>query len=251
MMLLSLAEDFAMAATASAAGMAVLADAALRPQSQLFGSTLVAPNRPDEIAFTYDDGPNDVSTPRLLDLFAEYDVRATFFMIGRYVRQQPALARRVLAEGHVVANHTMTHPWLAWQSGKRIREEMRGCNAVLEDVLGARIEYFRPPHGARRPAVFREARELGLQVVQWNVMGMDWRPIGAGGILGNVRDGMKAASEKGVAANVLLHDGSDISMGADRSDTVAATAHLLALTKANGMKAVGVDAWKQEIGNRK
>ena len=241
---LFLAEDVALASAAAFAGAAVLADASLRPQSQLFGKTLIAPKKPNEIALTYDDGPNDACTPQLLDLLAGHNVRATFFMIGRFVKAQPALARRVLAEGHLVGNHTMTHPWLAWQSGARIREEMRGCNAVLEDVLGAPVTYFRPPHGARRPAVFREARELGLKIVQWNVMGQDWQPIGADGILGKLREGMVRASKQGVGANILLHDGSDVTMSADRSDTLTATARLLEQIKASGMKAVGIDAWK-------
>ncbi len=66
------------------------------------------------------------------------------------------------AAGHLVGNHTMTHPWLAWQSSARIRQELAGCNAILEDTLGVPIRYFRAPHGARRPAVLRIAHELGL-----------------------------------------------------------------------------------------
>jgi peptidoglycan/xylan/chitin deacetylase (PgdA/CDA1 family) len=236
-------ETAAVAAGMAAAGASVLTVAALAPQSQIFGQTLVAGRDPAEFALTFDDGPNDRATGELLDLLAERGVQATFFMMGRFVRRRPELARQVLAAGHVVGNHTVTHPWLAWQTAARIREEMGGCNRILEDVLGAPVRYFRPPHGARRPAVFSVAKELGLTVVQWNVMGQDWRPIGAEGILANVRRGMKRAAGAGRGANILLHDGSDRAMGADRNDTVSAVRSLLQETARDGRRAVTVEAW--------
>ena len=209
----------AAAVSAIAAG-GTLAYAALSPQSQLFGHTLIAGQDPAEIALTYDDGPNDAATMQLLDVLARHNVRATFFMIGRFVRQRPEIVRAVHVAGHLVGNHTMTHPWLAWQPDRIIREELRGCNETLEDVLGTPVRYMRPPHGARRPAVFRAARELGLTLVQWNVMGNDWAPIGAEGVLRKVQHGLHGARARGRGANVLLHDGYDQRMGADRSATV-------------------------------
>jgi peptidoglycan/xylan/chitin deacetylase (PgdA/CDA1 family) len=180
---------------------------------------------------------------QLLDVLARHKVRATFFMIGRFVHQRPEIARAVHAAGHLVGNHTMTHPWLAWQSDRIILEELRGCNQALEDTLGAPIHYMRPPHGARRPAVLRMARELGLTVVQWNVMGSDWAPIGADGVLRKVQRGLEATRGRGRGANILLHDGYDQRMGADRSATVEATDHLLTDLTANGRCFVTVDAW--------
>src|ERR1700734_3233554 len=90
------------AATLAAAG--VVADgiyAALSAQSQLFGKPLIAGPNPNEIALTYDDGPNDIVTERLLDLLAAHNVRATFFLIGRYARQRPQIVRAVAAAGHL------------------------------------------------------------------------------------------------------------------------------------------------------
>ena len=153
--------------------------AALSAQSQLFGEVLIANRNPDEIALTYDDGPNDIVTERLLEVLAHHNVRATFFLIGRYVRQRPQIARVIASSGHLIGNHSMTHPWLAWQSATRIREELAGCNALLEDTLGVPIRYFRAPHGARRPAVLSIARSLGLTPVQWNIIPGDWQPVGA------------------------------------------------------------------------
>lgn len=229
-------------AAAVAAG-GTLAWAGLSPQSQIFGRTVIAGSDPGQIALTYDDGPNDAATMQLLDVLAAHTVRASFFMIGRFVRERPEIARAVHAAGHVVGNHTMTHPWLAWQTERVIREELRGCNEALEDVLGAPVRYLRPPHGARRPAVLRVARELGLTVVQWNVMGNDWAPIGADGVLRKVRRGMENARRRGKGANILLHDGYDQRMGADRSATVQATDRLLAELAGDGSRLVTVDAW--------
>jgi peptidoglycan/xylan/chitin deacetylase (PgdA/CDA1 family) len=173
-----------------------------------------------------------------------YSAKATFFMIGRFVRQSPAIARRVHEAGHLVGNHTMTHPWLAWQSARRIGEELRGCQQALEDTLGAPVRYFRPPHGARRPFVLRTAAELGLTTVQWNAMGMDWQPIAAEQIVANLNRGLTHARKHGRGANILLHDGYDVAMGADRSRTVAATELLLERFRRDGDRVVTVDAWK-------
>ena len=233
----------ATAAISAIAAGGTLAYAALAPQSQLFGHTLIAGQDPGEIALTYDDGPNDAATMQLLDVLARHGARATFFMIGRFVHQRPEIARAVHAAGHLVGNHTMTHPWLAWQPDRVIREELRGCNDALEDALGAPVRFMRPPHGARRPAVLRTACELGLTLVQWNVMGNDWAPIGADGVLRKIQRGLQAACERGRGANVLLHDGYDQQMGADRSATVQATDRLLTQLTTSGSRVITVDAW--------
>jgi peptidoglycan/xylan/chitin deacetylase (PgdA/CDA1 family) len=230
--------------TGALAGLsATLVNGCLRPESQIFGRTIVAGKNPMEAALTYDDGPNDAVTYDLLELLAQHNTRATFFMIGKYVRQRPDMVRAVHNAGHLIGNHTMSHPWLAWQSTARIRQELADCNHALEDALGAPVHYMRPPHGARRPAVIRIARDLGLKVVQWNVMGWDWEPIGVEGILKNIEGGLRRARSWGRGANILLHDGSDIDMGFDRSDSVTATARLLQRFTAEGRQLVTVDAW--------
>jgi peptidoglycan/xylan/chitin deacetylase (PgdA/CDA1 family) len=233
----------AAALTTAAAIGGTLAYAALSPGAQLFGKTLIAGNNPNEAALTYDDGPNDNATDELLDILARHNARATFFMIGQFVRQRPEIARRVYAAGHLIGNHTQTHPWLHTQSSRAIREQLRACNEALEDTLGAPVHYFRPPHGARRPVVFRIAAELGLKVVQWNAMGYDWTPIGTSGILDNIDRGMKRAKAHNVGANILLHDGHDRNMGSDRTDTLRATETLLTRFAAEGIRTVTVDAW--------
>ena len=231
------------AVVAAAMFASTLTYAALSPGSQIFGHTIIAGSDPKEVALTYDDGPNDAATDQLLDILARHNARATFFMIGRFVRQKPEIARRVQAAGHLIGNHTETHPWLSFQSAQVIREELRTCNEALEDALGAPVRYFRPPHGARRPIVFAAAAELGLKLVQWNAMGCDWRPIGPERVLANVEKGLHRAQRRGVGTNILLHDGHQQGMGTNRDDTLKATEQLLQCFAREGVRTVTVDAW--------
>ncbi len=218
--------------------------AALSAQSQLFGKVLIASRDPNEIALTYDDGPNDIVTERLLDVLAHHNVRATFFLIGHYVRQRPQIARAIAASGHLVGNHTMTHPWLAWQSTARIRQELDGCNAILEDTLGIPIRYFRAPHGARRPAVLSIARSLGLTPVQWNIIPKDWQPIGAEEIAVRTVRGITRNQQHNRASNIVLHDGGQKGLGQPRLPTVEATKLLIhKYSPQTGTKFVTVDSW--------
>ncbi len=220
--------------------------AALSAQSQIFGKVLIAGRDPNEIALTYDDGPNDIVTERLLEVLAQHNVRATFFLIGAYVRQRPQIVRAIAASRHLIGNHTMTHPWLSWQSATRIREEIAGCNAVIEDTLGVPVRYFRAPHGARRPAVLRIVRSLGLTPVQWNIITKDWLPIGAEAIAARAVQGVTRNQHGNRASNIVLHDGGQAGLGQPRLPTVEATRLLVQkYGPQTGTKFVTVDSWGQ------
>lgn len=208
--------------------------AGMAPGSQIFGRTLVAGNDPDEFALTYDDGPNDACTEALLEVLARHEVKATFFVIGRFARERAELVRGVRAAGHVVGNHTWTHPVLLFKSAAKVREELASTSKALEDILGERVAYFRPPHGARRPDVLRVARELGMVPVMWNAMGVDWKPTTAEQVRKNLSRGIARNRRRGVGSNLLMHDGGQAGIGQDRWHTVKATADL-------------VDEWKERV----
>jgi peptidoglycan/xylan/chitin deacetylase (PgdA/CDA1 family) len=232
------------AAVVTTAGLLTCTYAALSAQSQLFGKVLIASRNPDEIALTYDDGPNDIFTERLLEVLARHNVRASFFFIGNYVRQRPQIVRSVSSAGHLIGNHSMTHPWLALQSATRIREELAGCNALLEDTLGVPVRYFRAPHGARRPAVLSIARSLGLTPIQWNIIAGDWKPVGAEEIASRVARGITRNRQQNRASNIVLHDGGQRGLGQPRLPTVEATELLLRkYTGQPGTKFVTIDCW--------
>ena len=235
--------ELAIAAAATAATASVLTYAAYSAQSQLFGPTIIAGNDPDEVALTYDDGPNDTATPALLEVLAKHNARATFFMIGKFVRQHPAIVRQVHAAGHLIGNHTETHPWLTMLPSTEIHKELHDCSHILEDTIGAPIHYVRFPHGARRPATLRIARELNLKPVQWNTMGNDWQLPTAEAILARLNHGLNRARRAEKGANILLHDGHDQRMSANRTPTVHATDQLLTRFAREGKHVVTVDAW--------
>ena len=197
------------------------------PGSQVFGPTLVAPPRPNQIALTFDDGPNPVATPRLLDVLARGNIRASFFLIGNFARREPRLTRRIAAEGHLIGNHTLNHRWLPRLSSVRIQEEIAGCNRILEDLLGTPVRFFRPPHGARRPAVLRAAAALGLKTTMWNLIVEDWKPQSAERLLARLERGIAGHRRRARGTNVVLHDGGQAALGEPRLPTVRAVELLL------------------------
>jgi peptidoglycan-N-acetylglucosamine deacetylase len=217
--------------------------AALAPTSQLFGRTLIAGHEIDEVALTFDDGPNDPYTQQLLDLLAQHQVRAIFFLVGNFVRQRPELARAILQAGHLIGNHTMSHPSLMWERPSRVREELAGCNALLEDLTGQAVRYFRPPFGARRPDVLRTAAELGLKPVMWNVTAHDWDATDPVALAARVQRIVRGNQRMGNGSNILLHDGGHRQMGTDRSVTVAATKILLDSWDGTNLRKVAIDSW--------
>jgi len=240
---MTLPESVAAATATAGLGVGGWFYAALYPTSQLFGRVIVAGDDPAEIALTYDDGPNPAATPKLLETLAREDVKATFFLIGEWVRREPALVREIAAAGHTIGNHTMTHPWLSYQGAARVRAEMHDANAVIEDTIGAKISLFRPPHGARKPVVFEVARELGLATVNWNIITHDWRPQPAERIVERVRAGVKRNQARGHGSNVLLHDGGLGQPRMPRMPSVLATEAIIAEAKAKGMRFVTPQVW--------
>ena len=207
----------------------------MAPTGQWYGRTFTGLARgTKQLALTYDDGPNDPHTLRLLEVLARHNVHATFFLIGRYVRQRPDIVRQVVAAGHIVGNHTFTHPFLALKSAFDIRKEITDCRAAIQDAIGEHSNLFRPPFGNRRPAVLHIARELGLEPIMWNVTGYDWNAPPAAAIE------KKVESQTHGGNVILLHDGGHKQMGADRSQTVQATDHLIARYKSEGYEFVTI-----------
>lgn len=215
----------------AAAGAAWLAYNCYSPTSQLYGRTLTHCSDPRHLALTYDDGPNDPYTQRLLDVLARHEVKATFFLIGRFVKMRPQIARAIVDAGHLVANHTETHSNLLFLSYKQTREQLSDCSKTIADATGVATRYFRPPFGARRPSVLQVAREMELEPVMWSITCYDWRRTTADAverraIMGIDRDHMRGHV-------ILLHDGDHREMGVNRQHTIDATDRVIARYKQN------------------
>jgi peptidoglycan-N-acetylglucosamine deacetylase len=223
-MLETLLAGVAATATLTAAGYQSMA-----PTGEWYGKTFSGLSRGTrQLALTYDDGPNEPHTLRLLEVLAKHEVHATFFLVGRYVQQQPAIVREIVKAGHSVGNHTFTHPLLTFKSAAEIRQQLSDCRSAIEDAVGKSSNLFRPPFGGRRPAVLRIARELGMETVMWNVTGFDWNVPPSEVIEQKVSKQIRGGDV------ILLHDGGHKQMGADRSQTVVATDRLVARYKSEG-----------------
>ncbi len=207
----------------------------MSPTGQWYGRTFTGLTRgAKQVALTYDDGPNDPHTCRLLEVLAKHNVHTTFFLIGRFVRQRPDIVREIVSAGHVVGNHTFTHPLLTLKNSSEVRTELENCRSALQGAVGEHSNLFRPPFGGRRPAVLRVEHELGLQPIMWNVTGYDWTAPPAEVIERKVSSQIRGGNV------ILLHDGGHRGIGADRSQTVLATDHLIARYKSEGYEFVTV-----------
>jgi peptidoglycan/xylan/chitin deacetylase (PgdA/CDA1 family) len=225
----------ALAAAAPIATTAAAAYQSMAPTGQWYGRTFTGlPPGSRQIALTYDDGPNDPHTMRLLEVLAKHGAQATFFLIGSYVQKYPDIARAIVQAGHVVGNHTFTHPLLIFRSETEIRQELKQCSSALQDAIGEPSTLFRPPFGGRRPAVLRVARELALEPVMWSVTGYDWNAPPAGVIERKVAKQIRGGDV------ILLHDGGHQQMRADRAQTVIATDRLITRFKPDAYEFVTV-----------
>ncbi len=207
----------------------------MSPTGQWYGKTFTgAPRNSRQLALTYDDGPNDRYTHDLLEVLAKHSVHATFFLIGGYVKLRPQIVREISQAGHVIGNHTFTHPLLIFKSEAEIRRELAACSSAIEDAIGQPVNFFRPPFGGRRPAVLRIARKLGLEPIMWNVTAYDWSAPPAAQIETKVHTQIHGGSV------ILLHDGGHKQIGADRSQTILATDHLISRCRNEGYEFVTI-----------
>ena len=213
----------------------------MAPTGQWYGRTFIGEERgAKRLALTFDDGPNDPHTLRLLEVLAKRDVRATFFLIGRYVEARPDIVRELASAGHVIGNHTYTHPNLIFASALQTRAQIEECERALSQAVGAHSRLFRPPFGGRLPKTLRVARSLQLQTVMWNVTGWDWKAPSAEYIEQRVRKQIRGGDV------ILLHDGSHEGMGVDRSATLAATDRLIERYRGEGYDFVTVPEMLEE-----
>lgn len=205
------------------------------PTSQLYGRNFTGlPRGTKKLALTYDDGPNDPHTEALLDVLDQHDVKATFFLIGRYVRQRPDLVRRQLVLGHAIGNHTWDHPNLIFSTPGSLRAQLERTSQEIFDACGQKPTLFRPPFGGRRPGVLQTANALGMTPIMWNVTCYDWSAKSSESI---ERHAVRQIRGGNV---ILLHDGGHLGFGADRRHTVKATDNLIRRYKDQGYEFVTI-----------
>ena len=238
--------------SAIATGIAGLtAYGAAYPRAHLFGPIVFRTGAPNKLAITFDDGPNPAITPKLLDLLAKCNARATFFVMGKFVRECPDLTKEILARGHALGNHTDTHPNLFLCGPRKTEEELQRCADAIRQAAGVEPRWFRPPFGFRSPWLGKIVERQGLRTVMWTLIPGDWRVKPAGWLIKRMNPIAENAHRKlpprtgyggGLAGDILcLHDGNHRHLNGDRANTVAALEYWLPRWSDLGLEFVTMD----------
>ena len=152
------------------------------------------------VALTFDDGPDPVHTPRLLDALAALDVKATFFLLGRSAEVYPELVARIAREGHELGNHTYGHRYLPLARSRSVAGELSATDAAIHRASGITPTLARPPYGGRSPRNVRVFARLGKRLVLWDVNSYDWNGAPAGDVAERI------VSRARPGSIVLMHD---------------------------------------------
>jgi len=178
------------------------------------------------LALTFDDGPSE-STPALLELLAEHNVKATFFMCGANVRRLNAIAREVAAAGHEIGNHTDSHAALYFKSPEFVFRELALAQETIVKTTRATPRFFRAPYGVRWPGLRRAQNRLNLTGVMWTAIGRDWKWPSS-------RISRLLLSRAAGGAIFCLHDGRELQRSPDIRATLEALEFALPILKERG-----------------
>jgi peptidoglycan/xylan/chitin deacetylase (PgdA/CDA1 family) len=198
-----------------------------QPVRNLHGLLPAAPA--NAIALTIDDGPHPEWTPRMLDLLAEHGVQATFSLIGLQVKQFPKLADRIVAAGHQLCNHTMSHPIpFNALSTRHMVSEVTEAHVRIADATGVTPRFFRSPGGSWSSSILHAAHDQGMICIDWDIDPRDWSRPG-------IRHITKTMLTCAPGDILLCHDG-----GGDRSETIKALNAVIPSLKQRGMTFVSL-----------
>ena len=179
------------------------------------------------IALTFDDGPHSTSTPQILELLKQFNVPATFFLVGKHLEKYPEIAREMVASGNEIGNHTFSHSLLYISTKNRIRNEISRTDRLLRNIDGAEPKFFRPPAGFFTKPVLDIAEQLGYKTVVGDVYPRDPHLPGKEKIVERV---LQRAVEGSI---IILHDGGN-TQRVDRSQTLEAISEIIPSMKDKG-----------------
>lgn len=165
-----------------------------RLESRVLGVT----NGPKVVYLTFDDGPNSIYHPMILDILKAYNIKATFFFVGQNTQRDLEAAKRTMAEGHVIGNHSLTHAFLPKLNNNSILKEIQSTEGILTPIKGT-SSLFRPPYGGVSLAVKNDAVNLGLKLTLWDIDPRDWSEPSTDELVNRV------VSNTFPGANVLMH----------------------------------------------
>lgn len=182
----------------------------------------------DGISLTFDDGPDPITTPKILDILKANNVKASFFLIGRKAKDYPDIVKRIQEEGHVIGNHSYSHSnFLPLLPGALLKRDILKCNELLNKLTGSQVTLFRPPFGVTNPNYRRVLRKLRLTSVGWSLRSLDTTAKSAQEVLNKVIPELKNSNI------VLLHD--------TQESTIEALPTIIEECHKNGMAIVSLD----------
>ncbi|MDA8335868.1 MAG: polysaccharide deacetylase family protein [Peptococcaceae bacterium] len=190
------------------------------------------PSEVKKAALTFDDGPDDRVTPRILDILKENSVHGTFFLIGSYARRNPDMVRRIVAEGHIIGNHTWSHSNMLPLNAEQDRQEIVRTGDALARITGRRTALLRPPRGKVSATIMDVARKEGYRVIGWSVDSVDWQDPQTSRITARLRDQMHPG------AIILMHS---VDLPTSNGVTVKVLPGLIKELKARGYELVTLD----------
>ena len=207
---------------------------ATTPSVTWFGSLIHhGPRGGDEVAITFDDGPNPPYTLQISAILDQYGVKGTFFTVGKALDARPDVSKALLDDGQLLSNHSYTHDAFHWLDPGYA--ELGQTQDAFKRTLGVCPGLYRPPHGSHTPFMAKEVSDHGMKMVTWDVSAADWATSDGNLVARRVLDKVQPGSI------ILLHDGIDGNIGADRSVILTALPLILDGLRARGLKPVTLD----------
>lgn len=180
------------------------------------------------ISLTFDDGPHPEFTPKVLELLKRFNAKATFFCIGKQIEKHPKIFKEIVSSGHTVGNHTYSHSKsFGFFGTAKVMQELQKTNQLVYDIIGLRMNLYRPAFGVTNPNIEKAVRKLKLNSVGWNVRSLDTTPRNAEMVLKRI------TSKISKGDIVLLHDTSE--------KTILVLERLLLFLTAENLQSVTVD----------
>ncbi|MCX5751334.1 MAG: polysaccharide deacetylase family protein [Candidatus Saganbacteria bacterium] len=189
------------------------------------GQAIWKKETPHTVFLTFDDGPDPVNTPKILDILKENKVKATFFVLGHKAEKNPAIIKRIKDEGHTLGNHTYSHINGTVSNEAIIQEEIDRTHRIIQNACGVNVTLFRPPFGNYDWRAFNVAQKLGYQIILWTFDLTDWDVHDPAQYLKTVKENLSGG------AIILLHDG-----GPKREALIEALPQIIKLIKTRGFQ---------------
>ncbi len=190
-----------------------------------------------KVALTFDDGPSPIWTPQILDELKKAQIKATFFMIGYHVQKYPDIARRVVAEGHAIANHGYAHSVILYYTPAEIEEEIKYTEHVIKEITGQTTKYYRPPKAWLRASLGEKIKSMNYDIILWALSSKDWVGFSARSMANYL------SANINMGDILLFHDSGGIwhTEGGNRTQTVKCIPLLTKMLKDKGYQFVTVE----------